>query len=687
MNLIELKHITKTYKTGDTERKVLDDINLSFKSTGLVAILGKSGSGKSTLLNMLSMLDKPTEGKMIYYGSDSSKWSKKRIDKFHQEDIGMIYQHYNLIEDLSVLENIMLPMLILGKKSSDCKEDAIKLLEDIDFPKNFYNKKVQDLSGGEKERVAMLRALINAPHIVLADEPTGALDIKNSRIAMNLLKKVSNKRLVLVVSHNVKLVTEFADRIIEICDGKIVSDVEINKKEINIPVVKNKKRKCSNFWEEKISFLKAKKHKKTLLLSTLAQTIGIASSIICLSFFLNAKNSVHNTIYNHYDYGSLTVSKEIKTGDSGNGISIVRTVRPEYNELVSIKDISDNFLIENNYDGILKQNYEIEIDGFDKLQLDFSPVYSFKENYGNFKVVDGHLPSKDSLMTCVINETAYKALSKICNPMYKTINFKSTFVLDKYIDNNRLTESIDLKFNFVICGVVKELEFLNTPRFYYSFSALDEYLSDYKIANDLYSLKDIVESSNSNDQLCTCSFRLFMYGNIQIDISEINTPDNIVLSSNSLDIGNALERLIDACSMGLSIFVIICVIGTCLLIGISSLYAYSSEHKNNAILMSIGASKESIISIHQNESLISYILSIVFGVIIALVFSYACNCIIETATGIESVIQIPLLKFHNIPFGFLGLISLISLLVNLASSTIPIMTFKNTKIYEELRDE
>ena len=191
MKLIEFKGVTRTYKNEDGEDvNALSSVSLSFPNKGLIAVLGKSGSGKSTIINLIAKLDEPTKGSILIDGEDIRRWKKKRIERYHNEEIGIVFQHYHLLEEHTVLYNVMLPALIKGEKENKAKKRATALLKEINFKESLFKSKCSNLSGGEKERVAIARALINDPSIVLADEPTGALDSTNSIAVMEILKKI-----------------------------------------------------------------------------------------------------------------------------------------------------------------------------------------------------------------------------------------------------------------------------------------------------------------------------------------------------------------------------------------------------------------------------------------------------------------------------------------------------------------
>ncbi len=232
MELIQLVDVSKIYKVEDKENQVLKHFSYGFPKTGLFGIIGKSGSGKSTLLNMISLLDKPSSGDIYFNNENVHKWSNKRKIKYRNKEMGIIFQHYHLVESENVIYNIILPFLISGGSEKEGKARAIKLLESINYRKELYNQVVSNLSGGEKQRVAILRALINDPQVILADEPTGALDSRNSELIMEILKTISKTKLVIVVTHNIELIKKYADKMIELKDGTLVKIVNYQNSKI-----------------------------------------------------------------------------------------------------------------------------------------------------------------------------------------------------------------------------------------------------------------------------------------------------------------------------------------------------------------------------------------------------------------------------------------------------------------------
>ncbi|MDE6104733.1 MAG: ABC transporter ATP-binding protein, partial [Clostridia bacterium] len=221
--MLEIKNVTKIYKSkGGVETKALDDVSISFGETGLVFLLGKSGSGKSTLLNVSGGLDEPSSGEVIVKGKSSKEFSGSDFDSYRNTFVGFIFQEYNILDEFNVEDNIALALELQGKPKD--RQKIAELLKDVDL-EAYAKRKPNTLSGGQKQRIAIARALVKDPQIIMADEPTGALDSNTGKQVFDTLKKLSETRLVIVVSHDREFAEIYGDRIVELKDGKIISDV------------------------------------------------------------------------------------------------------------------------------------------------------------------------------------------------------------------------------------------------------------------------------------------------------------------------------------------------------------------------------------------------------------------------------------------------------------------------------
>ena len=223
--IVEIKNLVKSYGGKDYQTKVLKNINLDIYENDFIAIMGPSGAGKSTLLNMLSTLDKPTRGEIIIDGEDITKVNNKRLSKIRQEKIGFIFQDYNLLDNMTLQDNIALPLSLNGKRSREIIEKT-KQLASLFGLSEHLNKYPYQLSGGQKQRGASARALITNPRIIFADEPTGALDSKSSKDLLISLKKAneSGNATILMVTHD-PFSASFCERILFLKDGKLFNEI------------------------------------------------------------------------------------------------------------------------------------------------------------------------------------------------------------------------------------------------------------------------------------------------------------------------------------------------------------------------------------------------------------------------------------------------------------------------------
>ena len=249
MSVFILENVNKSFTVGKQTNIVLKNVSITFPETGLFSIVGKSGCGKSTLLNILMGIEKPTNGKILFNGRDISKMNDKKFSAYHLSGVSLIFQHYNLFNHLTALENVILPQEIAGKKRKHLILKAKVLFKQFHI-ENLIKRKVSNLSGGEKQRIAILRSLMTDPDAILCDEPTGALDFKNSREIMEILREISREKLVIMVSHNKNLVEEFSDCILTLKDGEIVEKIVKNKPQ-NVFNKNKEKTKYSSKWKSK----------------------------------------------------------------------------------------------------------------------------------------------------------------------------------------------------------------------------------------------------------------------------------------------------------------------------------------------------------------------------------------------------------------------------------------------------
>lgn len=281
--MLELKKIKKSYKTGNFVQQALNDVSLQFRKNEFVSILGPSGSGKTTLLNIIGGLDHYDTGDLIINNRSTKNYKENDWNAYRNNCIGFIFQNYNLISHISILENVEMGMTLSGVSSKEKRKRAKDVLKRVGLSEHAH-KKPNQLSGGQMQRVAIARALANNPDIILADEPTGALDTKTSEQIMELIKEISKDKLVIMVTHNRELAEKHSTRIVELKDGKLLTDSnpvekeEKNQKEFVI------KKTAMSFWTAlKLSFNNIKTKKGRTALTAFASSIGIIGIALILS--------------------------------------------------------------------------------------------------------------------------------------------------------------------------------------------------------------------------------------------------------------------------------------------------------------------------------------------------------------------------------------------------------------------
>ncbi|MCD7774586.1 MAG: ABC transporter ATP-binding protein/permease [Clostridiales bacterium] len=280
--MLQVKNISKSYTTGDFTQKALDGVSLNFRKNEFVAILGPSGSGKTTFLNVIGGLDKYDSGDLIINGKSTEHFSDSDWDSYRNNSIGFIFQSYNLITHLNIIDNVEMGMTLSGVSAEEKHKKALDALEKVGL-KDHVHKKPNQLSGGQMQRVAIARALANDPDIILADEPTGALDKNTSRQIMDLIKEIADDKLVIMVTHNPALAEEYADRIVKFEDGKVIDDSNPYTESEEDKNYKLKKTSMSFGTALKLSFKNISTKKGRTFLTALASSIGIIGIALILS--------------------------------------------------------------------------------------------------------------------------------------------------------------------------------------------------------------------------------------------------------------------------------------------------------------------------------------------------------------------------------------------------------------------
>lgn len=511
--MLKLKKIKKSYKTGDFVQHALKGIDLEFRKNEFVAVLGPSGSGKTTLLNIIGGLDRYDSGNLIINGKSTRDFKLGDWDSYRNNCIGFIFQSYNLINHISVLENVEMGMTLSGISSKERKRKALQVLKKVGL-KEHAHKKPNQLSGGQMQRVAIARALANDPEIILADEPTGALDSKTSVQIMELISEIAKDKLVIMVTHNPELASKYASRIVEFKDGELVSDSNPISEADSVDEVYNIKKTSMNYFTAlKLSFNNIKTKKGRTILTAFASSIGIIGIALILSlsngFKIQIDKFEKDTLSQApiiiseqaMDFNSMsnfTDTEELEDYPSDEKIRSLKTVQnmvhtnnitSEYIDLVS--GIDENLIGGISYQRATAMNVLVKIK--DKVKMLPSSVFASMPSGkngsssimdDNFEIISGSYPkNKEDLVLLVDSK-------------------------------NRVDESI-----LEALGFKDDVDFSSVVGMEFKLALNNEY---YKKFENLYTVNTNLDKLYNNDNLVTLRISGIMRGKEGSDFAKLS---------------------------------------------------------------------------------------------------------------------------------------------------------------------
>lgn len=567
--MLELKNIKKSYKTGEFVQHALKGVSLTFDRNEFVCILGASGSGKTTLLNIIGGLDRYDSGDLIINNMSTKKFNDNLWDAYRNNCVGFIFQSYNLIGHLSVLENVEMSLTLSGVKNK--KEKALNALDRVGLKDHAY-KKPNQLSGGQMQRVAIARAIVNDPEVILADEPTGALDTKTSKQIMELIKEISKEKLVIMVTHNPDLAKKYATRIIEVKDGEVISDSLPKEKYKDKNNIEIKKTKMSFLTALKLSFNNIRTKKGRTFLTAFASSIGIIGISIILSLSNGFDKQVDIYQKNTLSNFPITISKSTMSMDEKqmeemmgsmmpgegdypkdkviysfdiNSYNMLHTnnITKEYIEYIEKLDDSlisgISFTRATNLNLLVKNGEDVKSVSSNELNMGVIPKELDKEDFmmEAFDLLDGEYPKDITDIVLVVdskNRVDTKILKALGLSDKEKIDFKEvlgkeiklvfnnqyyTKYMNMFIPNSNLDDVYYNKENLTlkVVGIVRNKE--------------DNYLG--QIATSMNSLGNITDTSS---MMSSNNIGSILYKNDLVEkVISVNSNSDIVLSQSKSD--------------------------------------------------------------------------------------------------------------------------------------------------------
>ncbi len=567
--MLELKNIKKSYKTGEFVQHALKGVSLTFDRNEFVCILGASGSGKTTLLNIIGGLDRYDSGDLIINNMSTKKFNDNLWDAYRNNCVGFIFQSYNLIGHLSVLENVEMSLTLSGVKNK--KEKALSALDRVGLKDHAY-KKPNQLSGGQMQRVAIARAIVNDPEVILADEPTGALDTKTSKQIMELIKEISKEKLVIMVTHNPDLAKKYATRIIEVKDGEVISDSLPKEKYKDKNNIEIKKTKMSFLTALKLSFNNIRTKKGRTFLTAFASSIGIIGISIILSLSNGFDKQVEIYQKNTLSNFPITISKSTMSMDEKQMEEMMGSMMPgkgdypkdkviysfdinsydmlhtnnitkEYIEYIEKLDDSlisgISFTRATNLNLLVKNGEDVKSVSTNELNMGVIPKELDKEDFmmEAFDLLDGEYPKDITDIVLVVdskNRVDTKILKALGLRDKDKIDFKEvlgkeiklvfnnqyyTKYMNMFIPNSNLDDVYYNKENLTlkVVGIVRNKE--------------DNYLG--QIATSMNSLGNITDTSS---MMSSNNIGSILYKNDLVEkVISVNSNSDIVLSQSKSD--------------------------------------------------------------------------------------------------------------------------------------------------------
>lgn len=664
--MLEIKNITKKYIMPNHEVIALNDISLQVKPGNLVAIVGPSGCGKTSLMNIIGALDSDFQGDVIIDGQ-SLKQSKD-IDSYRKNTIGFIFQNFTLINSLNTYQNVALPLQISGKDKKYINGKVNSLLASVGLKEHAF-KKVNLLSGGQKQRVAIARALANNPDIIIADEPTGALDEETGIQVMNILKEIAKTKIVIMVTHSPELAREYADEIISMEDGKIISidrKKEVNNEVINDSEVKNKS--AMSFLTAFVLALRNFKIKKARTIFTaIGLSIGIIGIAIALALSTGTKETISNQVYAVFPANELSVTNKHSSSFSNKKLN--------YDDYLKVKELVGN----ENSVSFLPENIIPILGGLTKESVNLKNMQNMHQKKDNEAIMPGNFSSVKSIS----NKLAYGSKPKDSKDVVISLSTAENLVhegvkvdtlLDKslYLNVLNVSNNVSKIEELKIVGISAENTLLNVMYFD------GDYIENILLKPFDLNIKNI-ESNQIQVSVNDKSIDIHDY------IKKLNDKSsNLKFEGASESILNTVGFILDAVRNGLIAFSSVSVFVAILMIGIVVYISVIERKQEIGIIRAIGGRKRDIRNIFLSESFIIGLLAGIIGVCVAYLISLGINALVMSIMA-NMANNVPAMTVADLKIEVAILLVIVCTIISVISGIIPSQKAANLDPVEAIR--
>ena len=669
---MKVTNLTFGYGRGG-RTEILHGLSFSLPSKGLFAIYGPSGSGKSTLLSLLSGSLKVQKGTIEVNGKRLEKLSRRGREDYLLRTVGLLPQGFHLLEDRTALFNASLPLRMAGWKKREAEKAALEGLKAVGLQET-ANRQASLLSGGEKARLAFVRSSIKKPPLLLADEPTGNLDLASSRAIMGLLKKESASRLVIVVSHDENLSKEYVDGYLRLRDGRIVEAV-LPPGEAGSPISGKKARGFSYLSGTFFRSLKTDRGK--LALTFLSSLVASSLIIFAASYALGAKQAVEEESRLSLSYLSLSYSVVEKKEETGL-LTLSRTRRPTAEERGRLLLEDSSVRVVPDFSYYLPSSYPITVNGFPKDETSLVPVWDFSYllHPSWSGRVEGEELSGNPLGYCAVNKAFEEELGE--EAVGKTIRIKR----DIHLEADDLTEDFQIDLSFVVSAVVDEFSFMGIPRVYFSYQALAGYLRNVEFLTLAGNPCSYVEEAPDDSPVS--SYRSLVFASSPSSAERLANLDPLFegfsLSSEAVAASASLSELSAAFLLLIEPFLLL-VVGAGFFLLFSLAYAsFLSRRREFAILSSLGARQGDLLLLTSlGPALVSFLSSLLATGLSPLLLSGGRAYFAAKAGLALLAPSLPLLAYLVLAASFF--------FIPLFGSLIPLLRGSFRSLHEELSEE
>lgn len=620
--MLELRNVCKKY-----DRDVLKKINLKFGNRGLICLVGESGSGKTTLLNIIGGLEQADSGKVLIDGFNINKFDSSY---YHNQVVSYINQNYNLIDNYSVLDNTLLPIDI-RRNRSPCFENKIFKMFGISSLKNSM---VSSLSGGEKQRVAIARCMVQNTKIILADEPTGALDLENSYKIMEILKNLSKKKLVIVVTHNMELANKFADEVVRLVDGKIE---ENGKKQprtyFNLRQKNEVKLTINKLGKYAIKNIKNKLLRNFLVV--LAFTIGLCSLGMVLSIRNGFKKELDNLNGSSFFNYPIIISKSNYVDDFNSKIENIKGINVKKGTFIN--NVIDDKLI-NVINGIDKK-YVKAVSYYRDIDYNFRSVSYVNPSNNYFYILDGKWPENENEVLILYDED-----NSISEKVYNYLDVENKGLINNifYVNGKELK----------VCGIVRSNNdyFKDLSGIIYSNDLFDNEITDIFIYSSDLESKNIIKDK----------------------LKDYNILDN------AEDIVNSTKKIVDGISIVLILFSVISLIVSVIMIFVISYISVIERYKDIGVYKSIGFRNKDVKNLFCLENILIGVCSFVYSNVMLVIVGDKINDYVSSYVSLNKIMVI---SFSNVL-----IIGFLSIFLCFIASLIPAYIASKKKIIDVMNN-